>query len=385
MTAWPKRSLGEICDIRIGRTPPRREQKYWGTGQAWLSIADMNQGRDLWTTSEQITDTAVQEVMGSPVAPGTVALSFKLSIGKVGIVRTPMFTNEAIATLPIKDHCELTAEYLYWALRSTNLTRETDDAVMGKTLNKAKLARIQISIPPVCDQYRIVEELDQVDELRTKRRQALALLDELAQSIFLDMFGDPVSNPRNLKTCTLPDLGRLDRGISKHRPRNDPKLLGGPYPFVQTGDVANSDGYIRSHKETYSETGLRQSKLWPAGTLCITIAANIARTGILQFDACFPDSVVGFISDIATTEYVQSWFKFVQQRIETLAAESTQKNINLKVLRTLPIPVPPHELIELFARRLTAVRATAQDASLQLTDLDELFESLQTRAFSGEL
>jgi len=94
------------------------------------------------------------------------------------------------------------------------------------------------------------------------------------------------------------DVGTLDRGVSKYRPRNAPELLGGPYPLVQTGEVSNCDGYIRSHVSTYSESGLRQSKMWPAGTLCITIAANIAKTGILTFPSCFPDSVVGFAQSI---------------------------------------------------------------------------------------
>ena len=95
--------------------------------------------------------------------------------------------------------------------------------------------------------------------------------------------------------CSLPQIGELNRGKSKHRPRNDSRLLGGPYPFIQTADVKRSAGLIREHSQTYSEFGLAQSRLWPTGTLCITIAANIAATGILAYPACFPDSVVGFI------------------------------------------------------------------------------------------
>ena len=94
--------------------------------------------------------------------------------------------------------------------------------------------------------------------------------------------------------ATMPQLGELGRGKSKHRPRNDPRLLGGKYPFIQTGDVRRADTWLREFTATYSDVGLAQSKLWPAGTLCITIAANIAETAILTFDACFPDSVVGF-------------------------------------------------------------------------------------------
>jgi len=87
------------------------------------------------------------------------------------------------------------------------------------------------------------------------------------------------------------------RGKSKHRPRNDERLYGGDIPFIQTGDIRNASHIITQYSQTYSEVGLKQSKLWPRGTLCITIAANIAETSILGFDACFPDSVIGFVAD----------------------------------------------------------------------------------------
>ena len=93
---------------------------------------------------------------------------------------------------------------------------------------------------------------------------------------------------------TLDELGTVSRGHSKHRPRNDPDLYGGIYPFIQTADVKNANFYISDYSQTYNEKGLAQSRLWHKGTLCITIAANIADTGILAIDACFPDSVMGF-------------------------------------------------------------------------------------------
>src|SRR5262249_53763443 len=98
-------------------------------------------------------------------------------------------------------------------------------------------------------------------------------------------------------TGILTDLGTIDRGRSRHRPRNDPALFGGPYPFFQTGDVKAANLWLRTYKETYNETGLAQSRLWPVGTLCITIAANIADAAILGIPGCFPDSIVGFTSD----------------------------------------------------------------------------------------
>ncbi|MGI6501655.1 MAG: restriction endonuclease subunit S [Anaerostipes sp.] len=170
------------------------------------------------------------------------------------------------------------------------------------------------------------------------------------------MFGDPVSNPKGLIEKTLPELGEFGRGVSKHRPRNEESLLGGPYPLIQTGDVANSSLYITEYHSTYSELGLQQSKMWDAGTLCITIAANIAKTAILRFNACFPDSVVGFNANKNTNNvFVHYWFSFFQDILESQAPESAQKNINLKILSELKVISPDIQGQNQFADFVTQV------------------------------
>jgi len=200
------------------------------------------------------------------------------------------------------------------------------------------------------------------------------------------MFGDPVTNPKGWKVRKLGDVGDLARGKSKHRPRNDPVLLGGPYPLVQTGEITNAKNYLKNYNQTYSEAGLKQSKMWPAGTLCITIAANIAETAILTFDACFPDSVVGFKpSDEVRIEYVHYWMTFLQEMIERDAPESAQKNINLKILNDLDIPIPSTQLQEQFSIFFKAVEALRKKSLLGYSRLDNLFHALQQRAFRGEL
>jgi type I restriction enzyme S subunit len=255
-----------------------------------------------------------------------------------------------------------------------------------KYIKLGYLTDAKISLPPLAEQRRIAEVLDKAEALRAKRRGALAQLDSLTQSLFLDLFGDPVANPKDWPCVKFGSIGTLDRGVSKHRPRNDPKLLSGSYPLVQTGEVSNCGGYITEYEQTYSELGLRQSKMWPIGTLCITIAANIAKTGILTFEACFPDSVVGFNSqETATVEFIRVWLSFLQKTLEENAPESAQKNINLAILRNLDVPFPPLDLQREFARRVAAVEKlkTAQRAAL--AELDTLFASLQHRAFRGEL
>jgi len=138
----------------------------------------------------------------------------------------------------------------------------------------------------------------------------------------------------------LAALGDLARGKSKHRPRNDPKLFGGKYPFIQTSEVKAANQKICSHSQTYSETGLAQSRLWPKGTLCITIAANIAETAFLGIEACVPDSIVGFTGfpEIANSEYIEFFIRFARKKIEAYAPATAQKNINLTTLENLIIP-----------------------------------------------
>lgn len=151
------------------------------------------------------------------------------------------------------------------------------------------------------------------------------------------------SYPSEWQLVKLSDLGEVNRGRSRHRPRYAEHLYGGPYPFLQTGDIKSSGGRINSYQQTYSEAGLAQSRLWPAGTMCITIAANIAETGILEFPACFPDSVIGFIADESRCDifFVEYMFRHLKRHIQHQASGSVQDNINLGTLEKLQFPIPP--------------------------------------------
>ncbi len=160
----------------------------------------------------------------------------------------------------------------------------------------------------------------------------------------LDGIGKPYDLPDGWCWARFPELGIFGRGKSRHRPRNDPRLYeNGKYPLVQTGDVARANGVIETHTGMYGDFGLEQSKLWPAGTMCITIAANIADTGILDFEACIPDSVVGFIplGPFKTAKYFEFYMRTMQSSLESYAPSTAQKNINLGILETVLIPLPP--------------------------------------------
>jgi type I restriction enzyme S subunit len=147
----------------------------------------------------------------------------------------------------------------------------------------------------------------------------------------------------SIQELTLDQLGSVARGRSRHRPRDAAFLYGGSHPFIQTGDVKRAGLYLREYEQTYSEAGLAQSKLWPAGTLCITIAANIAETAILDIDACFPDSVIGFTADPtkADARFVKYLFDAVlKMRFRSFTQGAAQDNLSQEKLLSIKFPVP---------------------------------------------
>jgi type I restriction enzyme, S subunit len=157
----------------------------------------------------------------------------------------------------------------------------------------------------------------------------------------------------------LDQLGYVSRGRSRHRPRNDPSLYGGPYPFIQTGDVKHANFRITEHTTTYSEAGLAQSRLWPKDTLCITIAANIADTALLGYEACFPDSVIGFIADEekADARFVKYYFDIIQRELQMVSQGATQDNLSQEKLLSFGIVCPPVEV----QRQVAEVLSTYDD------------------------
>ncbi|EFH2887218.1 hypothetical protein GSG57_13635 [Escherichia coli] len=188
----------------------------------------------------------------------------------------------------------------------------------------------------------------------------------------------PFELPEGWEWSYLSDIGILARGRSKHRPRNDPTLYAdGTIPLVQTGDVARSNGCINTYSALYNQLGLSQSKLWNKGTLCITIAANIADSGILNFDACFPDSVVGF-TPYENEIPVHYFMMTIKSTLEKFAPSTAQKNINIDILSQLFFPCPPleefHRIVDKVQNLLSVcdvLRAyiqSAQQTQLHLAD-----------------
>ena len=279
-----------------------------------------------------------------------------------------------------KKGCDL--GYLLYVLQGLHLEKYKTGAAIPHIYFK-DYGKCEVPFPSLVDQQRIVAELDCLNEMIAVKQEQLKEFDKLAQSIFYDMFGDPVANEKGWETYKLGELGLLARGVSKHRPRNAPELLGGTMPLIQTGDVANAEMFITTYNSTYSDLGVAQSKVWKAGTLCITIAATIGKCAILSFDACFPDSVVGFMAESSKTnnEYMYFIFKRLQKILEMNAPAVAQKNINLAVLNALQIPLPPLSLQQQFAEKISAIEAQKELVKQSIAETQALLDYTTDKYF----
>lgn len=186
-----------------------------------------------------------------------------------------------------------------------------------------------------------------------------------------------------MQMLSLNELGSVNRGKSKHRPRNDPALYGGNYPFVQTGDIKHSAFYVTSHSQTYNEIGLAQSKLWDAGTLCITIAANIADTAILTYPACFPDSIIGFIADEkkADTKYVKYCLDIYKKIMLNISLGATQDNMSVSKLLSLKFPIPDLKIQKKIAATVSTYDDLIEVNKKRIQLLENMAEELYKEWF----
>ncbi|MDR1498142.1 MAG: restriction endonuclease subunit S [Puniceicoccales bacterium] len=319
--------------------------------------------------------------------------------GAVGLRRVPksFLEQQEIPLPPLSEQCPVVAEI------EKQFTRLDAGAAALRRV-QANLKRYRAAVLKAACEGRLVPT---ETELARKENRTFETGEQLLQRILAECrknwpgrgkYKEPSALevtklphlPKGWVWAILPQLGELNRGKSKHRPRDDMRLYEGPYPFIQTGDVRKSGGTIRDYSQTYSEFGLQQSRLWPEGTLCITIAANIAETGILTFKGCFPDSVVGFVheGDPATTRYIEYFLRTAKEKLVLFAPATAQKNINLNILQKVAVPLPPlteqKRIVAEVERHLSLIDELETTVTASLARATRLRQSILQKSFAGE-
>ncbi len=381
---WKETTIGEICTVIAGQSP---KSQYYNTTKQGIPFY---QGKkeftekyigqpNIWTT--RITKEALA---------GDILMSVRAPVGPINYATQRCCIGRGLAAIRKTDVID--KNFLFYYLLSIQKVISGHNGAVFDSISRTEIENLKIKLPPLPEQQRIVEILDKAFANIDKAKENVTKNLNNAKELFENYLTFKLSKQEKWDKKRLDEVAiDFGRGRSRHRPRNDKNLYGGKYPFIQTGDIRNANHFITKYSQTYNEIGLAQSKLWPKGTLCITIAANIAETGILTFDACFPDSVIGGVFDkekinIDYVEYLLHSFKAI---LQAEGKGSAQDNINLGTFEKYKFPFPDKITQDKIVLVLNEMRENItkleQIYEQKIKDLDELKQSILQKAFNGEL
>jgi type I restriction enzyme, S subunit len=371
-TDWEVKKLGEVIELVYGKPLPDAQRKPDGLYPAYGANGEKVR------TDEYYYDKK------------SIIVGRKGSAGEITLTEERFWPLDVTYFVRFNDQ-SFDLNFIYHLLSILELPKLATGVKPG--INRNEVYNLSVTFPPLPEQQRIVAILDEafaaIDKAKENAQRNLQNAKALFESYLQSVFANPGAGweEKTLKQISK-DFGR---GKSKHRPRNDVRLYDGEYPFIQTGDVRNSTHHVTVYSQTYNEFGLAQSKLWPKGTICITIAANIAETGILGFDACFPDSIIGIVVNpkLADRNFVEYLLQSLKVELKAKGKGSAQDNINLATFENELFPFPSVEEQQTIVTKLDALSAKTKKLEAiyqqKLIDLDELKKSILQKAFRGEL
>ena len=391
---WKTVKLGELYKVGSSKRVLKADWKedgvpfYRGREITTLSAAGFV-NNELFITEEHYQQ--LSEKSGVPTA-GDIMITAIGTIGNTYIVEpNHKFYFKDASVLWLKRETEVSSEYIQYWLKTDGFYSQLDkgNGATVDTLTIKKLASVEITLPPLAEQQRIVAKLDaafaEIDRAVEVEIYHKATTQQLRESTIIAKFSmlDDECEQLHLSDVCVD----FTRGKPKHRPRNDERLYGDAIPFVQTGDVSNAKKYLSDYKKMYSEFGIEQSKQWSKGTVCITIAANIAELAILDMNACFPDSIIGALPDenITSSEYLFYLLNYFQKKIKAKSKGSAQQNINLATFSDETFPFPALERQKQIATELAELDASIDRiVEIKNEKVDALL-ALKTAILSQEL
>jgi type I restriction enzyme S subunit len=384
------KELGELVDFKGGGTPNRNIEEYWGNLIPWATVKDLNEGITLTNTQEFITELGLKNSASNLIPKGSIIIPTRMALGKVVISEIDVAINQDLKAVLVKNNELLDTKYLLWFLASNkeNIASMGKGAtVKGITLDQ--LRAIKIPLPPLAEQRRIASILDKADELRQKRQQAIEKLDQLLQATFIDMFGDPVSNPKGWQKDELQNICMQvidcphstptwsDEGIICLRTSN---LGKGEWIWDDTRYVSPLE-YIERTKR--SEIFAGDIILSREGTVGIAaIVPNDLKLSLGQRLVQLTPKL-----DKVNSEFLLQVLLYDLDpiRISSLMVGSTSKHINVKDLRGLKLFVPPIELQNKFSSISLKISQQKKELKTSLSNFDNLFKALQNQTFSRNL
>lgn len=376
--------MSEVFELQMGKTPSRDNSDYWGGSCVWVAIGDMNTAKYISDSKEHITNSAIAESGIKQVPSGCVIMSFKLSVGKVAITSAPLFTNEAIMAFNVKDGYELIPDYIYYYLKGYKWDG-VNRAAMGLTLNKASISQGLFSYPKITEQERIVAELNLLTSIIDKQKEQLKELDNLAQSIFYDMFGNPVENEKGWKTKRLGDLCMVERGGS---PRPIEQYLTDDKDginWIKIGDATDGGMIISSTKQRIKPEGAKKSRFVHKGDFLLSNSMSFGKPYILGVDGCIHDGwlVIRDENKVFDTIYLYYYLGSPQtyEAFKNLAVGGVVNNLNKDLVKQVKVAIPPIETQESFAKKIQSIESQKASINRSIEESQKLFDYTMDKYF----
>jgi len=368
---WDIRLFKDVFDLQMGKTPDRKNFSLFEGDNTWVSIKDLD-SKYISSSKECISDEAAKNI--KLVKRGTVIMSFKLTVGKTAIAGKDLYTNEAIMAFNLRNGYDIDASFLYYYLKNYRW-EGSNKAVMGITLNKATISKHKIAIPPKPTQLSIVSELDKLNELIRIKKEQLKDYDTLAQSIFYEMFGDPVENEKGWEVKTFGDCFSIGAGGT---PSTKVKEYwdNGTIPWIgsnmcQNCIITETDGkFITEEGLNHSSTKL----LSPGTVLVALVGATIGKVGLLRIETCTNQNVA-FIkvqeAETFTSEFVYYHLMGLYGEFMKIG-KGNFKMANQGFIKLLPISCPPLSLQQSFAQKIEQIEQQKAAIQKTITDLETL-------------
>ena len=390
MKKWPTIRIADEFSLQMGKTPARDNPAYWGGDQNWAAISDIaRSGMYLTKTKETISQTAVDESGIKVVPPDTIVMSFKLSIGRTAITTSRMYTNEAIMAFLPHDASAFDLHFLYHLFSNRDWSEGSNKAVKGMTLNKATLNAARIPKPDISEQRSIASILDKLCGLVEKCDGQLERLDQLVKSRFVEMFGDPITNPKEWPMSRIGDhlefLTSGSRGWAKYY-SDDGEL------FITIKNVKGGKISVDDVQHVKPPTGAETERTRvQEGDLLISITADLGRTGIVTRDLADQGAYINQHLSCVRLDRKSVEPLFAAFYLESAAgkAQFEKKNqsavkagLNFEAIRSLRFYLPPLTLQREFAASVAKVDKLAF-AARRRRDLAQQMYRAKIQEFFG--
>lgn len=389
---WSLVKLVDCARIVSGATPRTSEPRYWDGGIKWVTpkdISDLDGYPFLDSTPRTLTAEGLASCSAEMLPPNSVLLSSRAPIGLVAINRIPVATNQGFKSF-VPDASRLDAGYLYhWLRANRSFLENLGTGATFKEISKAVMTRVEIPLPPLDEQKRIAAVLDKADALRRQRQESLQLTEKLFQSIFIDMFGDPATNPRGWPMLELGRFGIVQTGNTPPR-SNKANYAKEGLEWIKTDNIVEDREVVTPSLERLSEAGAKVARVAPAGSLLVACIAgsekSIGRAALTDRRVAFNQQINSITPHTDTSPlFLYFLVKIARRQIQLAAAKGMKKMINKSTFEGLLFISPGYDeqlRFERVAQRLLVQNKDCQD---QLVHLDSFFSSLQQRAFRGEL